>query len=311
MRVLVTGAAGFIGSAISKSALERGYEVQGLDCYLPDLYENQTKELRVKDLLKFPNFSFIEQDLRGNLKNLDFSNIELVIHCAAMAGLAQSWSNFRTYQDCNLLGTFNLISQVVNYENIRFMHASTSSVYGKYAIGDELTTISPASPYGITKFAAEQVIANFQTTHGFAATILRLFSVYGPNQRPDMAYSKFIAAMYAGKELEILGDGKQIRSNTYIDDVVAAFWAASRSEYANHIFNVSGSEPHSLLEFVELASTLLKVDPKVKFSPARQGDQIDTRGDSSLLRKTTGWEQKVSFRQGIEAQISTFLKNQK
>ncbi len=308
MKILVTGAAGFIGSAISRSALERGHTVQGLDCYLPDLYENDTKKLRIDELRKFPNFSFLDVDLRSNLAPFDFSDVELVFHCAAMAGLAQSWSNFRTYQDCNLLGTFNLISQLVNNQNLRFLHASTSSVYGRYAIGDESTRIGPASPYGITKFAAEQVVNNFQVTHGFSATILRLFSVYGPNQRPDMAYSKFISAMHGGNEIKIFGDGKQIRSNTYIDDVVSAFWAASSPEFANHTFNVSGSEPHTLLEFVELASLLLKTKPKVQFLPARMGDQIDTRGDSTLLRNATGWEQKTSFRKGVESQISSFLK---
>jgi len=310
LRVLVTGAAGFIGSAISRSALERGHSVQGLDCFLPDLYDNRTKKLRVDELLKYPGFSFSELDLRGNLENLDLRNIDLVIHCAAMAGLAHSWANFRTYQDCNLLGTFNLLSRLVKYDNIRFLHASTSSVYGKYARGSELTTIDPASPYGITKFAAEQVVHNFQATHGLSATILRLFSVYGPNQRPDMAYSKFILAMYRGQEIEIFGDGKQIRSNTYIDDVVAAFWAASNPKCVGYTFNVSGSEPHSLLEFVDLAASLLKVTPRVRFAQARLGDQIDTRGDSTLLHKITGWEQKVSFKRGIESQISIFLEQQ-
>ena len=309
MNVLITGVAGFIGSALAQSAISKGYRVHGLDCFLPDLYGNDVKESRVKFLRTKPSFTFIERDLRLDLSSLDISEVDLVIHCAAMAGLSQSWTNFRTYQDCNLLSTFNLVAHLSQYPRVKLIHASTSSVYGKFAVGDESLSTKPVSPYGVTKFAAEQVVQNYVDSHGISANILRLFSVYGPNQRPDMAYSKFISQLYSGQELEIYGDGQQVRSNTYIDDVVEAFWSVQESDKVGETFNVSGFESRKLQEFIDLASSLLNVVPKVRFLPSRVGDQLTTIGDSRKLNLLTGWRAKVNFTDGVRSQINAFLEN--
>ena len=307
MNLLVTGAAGFIGSAISRKALKIGYEVYGLDCFLPDLYSNAPKEDRIKVLKNNSKFHFIDLDIRDDLTELNLNGIDLIIHCAAMAGLKNSWSNFKTYQDCNSLGTFNLVSKTVNYPGIHFIYASTSSVYGKYAVGNERSQILPASPYGITKYAAEQIVRNFEQSHGLSATILRLFSVYGPDQRPDMAFSKFISAMHSNKSIEIYGDGLQIRTNTYIDDAVDAFFSVSDTRFSGQTFNVAGDESHNLLEFIDLCSSIMKVSPDVKFLESRLGDQIETKGDSNLLSELTGWQPKINFEQGVLLQIESFL----
>ena len=158
----------------------------------------------------------------------------------------------------------------------------------KETIGNEQIKIKPVSPYGITKYGSELVIQYFREVFGLSGTVLRLFSVYGPNQRNDMAYSKITKALSNGSKIEIFGNGKQIRTNTYIDDVVSAFWAVADRKFDGYIFNVSGEEPHTLLDFIEIASDILEVKPKLSFIKERVGDQIETRGDSTLLKIKTG-----------------------
>ncbi|CAN2231163.1 NAD-dependent epimerase/dehydratase family protein [Candidatus Planktophila versatilis] len=309
MKYLVTGSAGFIGSALAGKLLNLGHEVVGVDCYLPNLYSEHTKQKRTKELLAFEKYEFIEHDLRDHFPIQLLDDCAAVFNLAAMAGLAPSWNDFDTYVGCNLSATNNLLAALSTKPKIRLIHASTSSVYGDIQNGDESAELQPISPYGVTKLAAENLIQSYARKGGLNYINLRLFSVYGPDQRIDMAYSRIISAIYNQETVQIFGTGAQSRSNTYIDDVVEAFILAEKSLLRNETLNICGDEEISLLQFVEMASEKIKISPEIEFGPVRAGDQRVTKGDNSKAKKLLGWNPKVDFSQGIDLQISAFLKD--
>ena len=218
MRVLVTGVAGFVGSHLAERLLADGQEVVGLDCFT-DYYPRPVKERNLVNLLGSPGFEFHELDLRRDDLEPVMSGVDVVVNEAAMAGLMRSWTDLDGYVSCNLLGLERLIQASAAVG--RFVHISTSSVYGTDAVGDEEAPTRPVSPYGVTKLAAEKLLLAHVEVHGFPGTILRYFSIYGPRQRPDMAYHLFTEAMLDGRPIVVFGDGLQSRSNTFVSDAVA------------------------------------------------------------------------------------------
>ena len=207
MKVLVTGAAGFIGSAVTEELARQGHAVVAVDALLGGLYPSGEKMARRQRLETNPSVDFHRLDLReADLSALP-SGITHVIHEAAMPGLGLSWNDFALYESCNLAATARLIEAAAEWPLDRFIQISTSSVYGKTAAGDETLALAPASPYGVTKLAAENLALAHWRDSAFPASILRYFSVYGPGQRPDMAYRNFIAKALAGEKITLFGTG--------------------------------------------------------------------------------------------------------
>src|SRR5439155_19041214 len=222
MNCLVTGAAGFIASHLAERLLADGHAVTGIDCFTP-YYPRPVKERNLSAVLGKPHFTFHELDLSAGVPADAVAGAEWVFHLAAMPGLTRSWTDFDSYARHNLTATHRLLEALKGSPGLKkLIYASTSSVYGKYASGDESLPTRPSSPYGITKLAAENLCRVYGEEFGVPAVVLRYFSVYGPRQRPEMGYHLFIDVILKGRPIPLTGDGLQVRGNTYIADCVDA-----------------------------------------------------------------------------------------
>ena len=303
MRAVVTGVAGFIGSHVAEELVARGHDVVGIDCFT-DYYARDLKERNLEQLRRDPRFSFEELDLRSGSVEQAIDGADVVIHLAAMAGLLRSWTDVDAYQSCNFTATHRLIEASRRVGVQRFVHASTSSVYGSHAIGDESGELAPTSPYGVTKLAAEKLVGAFAQTHGFPAVVLRYFSIYGPRQRPDMGYFQFVEALLDDRPITVHGDGRQSRSNTYIDDCVKGTVAAALSDSGTgDVFNIGGGEVVDVLDVLAILGSLTGTEPKIEWGPPRPGDQRHTRADVTKAAAVFGYEPTVSARDGLAAQV--------
>jgi nucleoside-diphosphate-sugar epimerase len=221
-----------------------------------------------------------------------------------MPGLARSWTDVELYTTCNLLATQRLVEAALDAAVPKLVHASTSSVYGSDAVGDETTPTQPISPYGVTKLAAEHLILAHVRTGGLPATILRYFSMFGPRQRPDMAYHIFIEALIDGRPITVFGDGEQSRSNTFIADCVRGTIAAIEDAEVGAIYNIAGGEEITLNEAIATIARVLGVEPVIDNKPARPGDQRRTFADTAKARAAFGFEPVVGATEGLEAQVA-------
>ncbi|RKX30542.1 MAG: nucleotide sugar epimerase [Verrucomicrobia bacterium] len=304
MKCIVTGAAGFIGSHLCEALVAEGHEVVGIDAFIP-YYPRAIKESNLHDLRRRPEFTFVEGDLRT--MNLDplMKGVDVVFHLAAMPGLMKSWSDLDLYSTCNILATQRLLEAARHYSVAHFIHASTSSVYGRNADGDEASPLRPVSPYGVTKLAAEHLCLAYRENFGIPVTILRYFSVYGPRQRPDMGYHILIRSILEGTPFPLYGDGEQTRSNTFIRDCIAAtLLAAQRRDVSiGEIFNVGGGQVVSLNEVIAMVEKLAGRKARIERRPPRPGDQRHTCADISKARKLLGYEPTTPVSQGLQAQL--------
>lgn len=303
-RCMVTGAAGFIGSHLSEALTERGVDVVGLDCFVP-YYPREIKERNLATLRGRPNFHFHEADLRGaDLRPL-VDGCDVVFHLAAMPGLMKSWSDFSLYNTCNCDATLRLLEAAREVRLPQFIHVSTSSVYGKEATQGEDARPSPFSPYGITKLAAENLCRAFEANFGLPITILRYFSVYGPRQRPDMAYHILIRTLLGGGTFTLYGDGEQTRSNTFVADCVkATLLAAERRENAlGQVFNVGGGEIVSLNRVIQMLEELTGRKARIDRKPPRPGDQKHTAANIDNARARLGYAPTTPVAAGLAAQV--------
>jgi nucleoside-diphosphate-sugar epimerase len=301
MKCLVTGAAGFIGSHLCERLLAQAHQVVGLDAFIP-YYPRPLKEANLHSLLKHPAFRFHEADLRQGVPAAATDGIEVVFHLAAMAGLTKSWTDFDLYEECNLRATQRLLEAMRGQKLQRFLYASTSSVYGRFSSGDETKPTRPISPYGVTKLAAENLCRAYAEEHGLPLVVLRYFSVYGPRQRPDMGYWKFINAILTGQTVTVFGDGKQVRGNTFIDDCVAATITAAQSP-PGETYNIGGGEAADVWDILHRIERLTGKKANTRQEPARAGDQRYTFADTSKLQRHTGWQPKVTLDEGLKQQI--------
>lgn len=303
MKVVVTGAAGFIGSTlVDQLAADSMNEVTALDCFLPDSYSAESKRLNIESFDKRANVKFYELDLR---KDFDFSlldGVDCLINEAAMPGLVKSWSDLDLYMACNVSAVDRLCKELVR-RSIPLVQISTSSVYGETATGNEGSNLKPTSPYGISKLAAENLIDAYSTQFGLRYTILRYFSVYGPRQRPDMAYNLICQSILEGKEFQVFGDGTQSRSNTFVSDVVDATIIAALSPASNEIYNIGGSEEVSLLDVISIIESLVGKKANFQFGPERPGDQLRTMANIEKAKRNLNWSPKVSLQEGLGKQI--------
>jgi nucleoside-diphosphate-sugar epimerase len=302
MKCLVTGAAGFIGSHLCERLLHAGHSVTGVDAFIP-YYPRSMKESNLAPLLAHPSFSFHECDLRNAALAGRVGGTEVVFHLAAMPGLTKSWTDFELYETCNLLATQRLVEAARRSDGLRrFIYASTSSVYGRTSSGDEALPTKPISPYGVTKLAAENLCNAYAEEYGLPLVVLRYFSVYGPRQRPDMGYHRFIQALLTDEPVTVYGDGIQIRGNTYVDDCVDATLAAVEAP-AGETYNVGGGETASVWQILQKLEAIIGRRATIRQEPARPGDQRSTAADTNKLRRDLGWHPRVTLDEGLARQV--------
>ncbi len=302
MRCLVTGAAGFIGSHLAEALLAEGHSVIGVDCFT-DYYPRPIKEANLARLRETPSFTFYDADLRSaNLAPM-VDGVDVIFHEAAMAGLLRSWTEFESYMTCNLLATQRLLEASRGAGVGHFVHASTSSVYGREATGDETHPLNPVSPYGVTKLAAENLVRSYGETFGVPFTMLRYFSVYGPRQRPDMGIYILIDAVLNGKPMTIFGDGEQTRGNTYVSDAVGANLLAVAHGPTGEAFNIGGGSNISWNRTIALVEGIVGRPLQRVPGPPRPGGQRHALADTSKAHTVLGWQPTVDIETGLRAQV--------
>ena len=304
MKVLVTGAAGFIGSSVTKALSMQGHRVVAVDALLGGLYPADEKKARFEMLADLDGVDPHHLDLRDDDLSVLPSDITHVIHEAAMPGLGLSWNDFALYESCNLGATARVIEAAQHWDLEKFVQVSTSSVYGKNAAGDENLPLAPASPYGVTKLAAENLALAHWRDSEFPATVLRYFSVYGPGQRPDMAYRRFIQQALRNETISLYGSGEQTRSNTYIDDCVTATISALTLGGKGEIYNISGNAERSIKEALEIIGRHVGQALDIEHLPAARGDQVRTMGDTSKAQSELCFTHTVDLDEGLARQVA-------
>jgi nucleoside-diphosphate-sugar epimerase len=303
MRCLVTGAAGFIGSHLCEALLRAGHAVVGLDAFIP-FYPRAAKQANLAPCLGHPDFAFHELDLRSDPLGPALDGVGAVFHLAAMPGLTRSWTDFDLYQSCNLTATQRLLEALRPRPRLeRFVYASTSSVYGKFGSGDEMLPTRPVSPYGVTKLAGENLCRAHADEHGLPLVVLRYFSVYGPRQRPDMGYHRFIQALLRGQPVVVHGDGLQARGNTYVEDCVEATVRALGAP-PGEVYNIGGGETANVWEVLAKLEGLLGWRAVVRREPPRPGDQRFTAADTGKVQRHLGWQPAVGLDEGLARQVA-------
>jgi nucleoside-diphosphate-sugar epimerase len=306
VRALITGVAGFVGSTLAERLVRDGHEVVGIDCFT-DYYAREIKERNVAGLRTGPRFELIEADLVGMDLSAALRGVDVVFHQAAQAGVRASWGRtFETYVHSNILATQLLLEAVRDAGTVRrFVYASSSSVYGDTPDLPmrETSLPHPYSPYGVTKLAAEHLAELYRHNFGVPAVSLRYFTVYGPRQRPDMGFHRFIARMLRGEALPVYGDGEQTRDFTYVDDIVEANIQAATREGALGVYNVGGGSRvtlnHVLLTLADVMGSSLKRDA----GPEQAGDVKHTYADTTRARADLGYAPAVDLREGLKRMV--------
>lgn len=302
---LVTGAAGFIGSTLSERLLADGVRVTGVDCFT-DYYDPALKRRNLEAAAKHPGFRMLELDL-GAADLAALPDVDVVFHQAAQAGVRASWGReFTSYVHHNVLATQRLLERYRDAKLERFVYASSSSVYGdaeRYPT-DEALLPRPFSPYGVTKLAGEHLVLLYGRNFGLPVAALRYFTVYGPRQRPDMAFHRFCRALLKGDEILVYGDGRQSRDFTYIDDAVEANVRAWKRAAPQGVYNVGGGSQVEVLEAIALLEGALGVKAKLRFEPRPPGDPLRTRADAARLRADLDYATRVGIADGLAAEAA-------
>lgn len=302
-RVLVTGAAGFIGSHLVNRLLAGGYEVVGVDAFT-GYYSRRRKERNLASAASEAGFRLVEGDLL--LLDLDalLGGADCVVHLAGEPGVRRSWgANFPRYVERNVLTTGRLLDAAGRVGVAKFVYASSSSVYGPdpgRPVGEDYLR-RPASPYGLSKLAAEELVGLHARERGVSATILRYFTVYGPRQRPEMALSRFVFAALRGRPVDIYGDGQQRRDMTYVSDAVEATVAALGAP--DGIYNVGGGTHATVDEMLGAVRRVTGAPVEARYGPEAEGDVRSTWADSSRARRVLGYEPRVGLDEGLAAQV--------
>jgi UDP-glucuronate 4-epimerase len=305
VHVLVTGVAGFIGSHVAEALLARGDAVRGVDSFL-DYYPRPVKERNLGGLRRGAGFSFVEADLVGADLEALTADVDAVIHLAAQAGVRASWGkDFRIYCDANILATQRLLDACAAHGKRRFVYSSSSSIYGD---APDLPTLEttlprPISPYGVSKLAGEHLCRLYSQSSPVETVALRYFTVYGPRQRPDMAFHRFIRAQLRGDELTVFDDGDQTRDFTFVGDAVAANLLALEAGAPGEAYNIGGGSRVSVNHVLGLLGELTGKPVRVARSERQRGDVRDTHASTEKARRELGWQPKTQLRDGLAAEI--------
>ena len=300
---IVTGVAGFIGSHLAENILKQGDRIIGID-QINDYYDVNQKQANIAHLQQYPNFEFIKADIQ-ELNWLELlKDVDVVYHQAAQAGVRSSWGKgFYDYTERNINATQIILEAAKEVNSIkRFVYASSSSVYGNAEKMPTSETIPPVpvSPYGITKLAAERMCLLYYQNFNVPITALRYFTVYGPRQRPDMAFHKFFKAVIKDEAISVYGDGQQTRDFTFISDAVAANLAAgSVPEAIGQVFNIGGGSRVNLMDVLAIIEKTVKQPIKKEFVAKARGDARHTSADISKAQRILGYQPKVSLSEGL------------
>ncbi len=321
-RCLVTGVAGFIGSHLAERLLAEGHEVVGIDRF-SDYYPRATKQANLQPLLTSPRFRLVEASLCSCDLHPLLEGVEVVFHEAAQPGVRASWGQtFQTYSEDNILATQRLLEACKGGQVRRFVYASSSSVYGDATDlpVTEKTMTRPVSPYGVTKLAAEHLCYLYRANFGVPTVALRYFTVYGPRQRPDMGFHRFIEAIRVGKTIQIYGDGQQTRDSTFVTDAVEAnllvLNAPASAEFVRdrgisgwRVWNIGGGSRSSVNQIIALLERILGCKAVVKHVDAQHGDARHTWADVSSAHRELGFVPRTTLEEGLRAQVEWQMRH--
>jgi UDP-glucose 4-epimerase len=308
MLSVVTGVAGFIGSHLAERLIGEGHQVVGIDCFT-DYYPRLIKESNLDNLLSLPGFSFIE----GNLLDLNLPDLlkgtHFIFHQAAQAGVRSSWgTEFEVYTTLNLVATQRLLEACKKLAIEKFIFASSSSVYGdsKELPLREDSVLKPVSPYGVTKLAGEHLCMSYWKNYNIPTITLRYFTVYGPRQRPDMAFHKFMGALLQDKDIEIYGDGLQTRDFTFISDAVEGNLLAMKNTLVGEVFNIGGGSRVTVNDVLGTMKKITLKNPRIVYQDVQKGDVKHTLADTRKAINTLGYSPQVDLKTGLEKQWEWF-----
>ena len=310
-KVVVTGAAGFIGSHLCDRLLAEGHQVVGIDSF-SDYYERERKKRNIEEARSHENFSLVELDMVDGDVARALRGAAVVFHLAGQPGVRPSWGDhFDRYVHDNIAATQRLLEAVRESPVKRLVFASSSSVYGDAEMfpTKETALPRPVSPYGMTKLAAEHLVFVYTRNFGIPATSLRYFTVYGPRQRPDMAFDRFMEALVDRDEIEIYGDGEQTREFTYVSDAVDGTVKAASADVVGQVINLGGGSRVSVNRVLDTLEGISGTTVRRRHLPAAPGDPRHTGASINLAREKLGWEPRVSLRQGLTLQWEWFLAN--
>ncbi len=310
MRAAVTGAAGFIGSHLCDRLLADGHQVVGIDCFR-SYYPRRLKEQNVAGALEHANFEFHELDLTQAELAPILAGADVVFHLAGQPGVRPSWGrDFDQYVWDNVIATQRLLECLKDTPVKRLVYASSSSAYGNAEAfpTKESALPRPISPYGLTKLAGEQLALLYMHNFGTPVVALRYFTVYGPRQRPDMAFSRFIDAVTSGRPIEILGDGEQIREFTYVSDAVDGTIKAGSADVAGLVINLGGGSHVTVNRALDLLAEVSETQISRQHLANAAGDPRRTSASISIARSRLGWEPRVSLAQGLLQQWNWFTQ---
>jgi nucleoside-diphosphate-sugar epimerase len=306
MKALVTGAAGFIGSTLTERLLADGADVVGIDCFT-DYYERAVKERNLSGARRHPRFRFLDARIQDvDLRALLADRTHL-FHLAAQAGVRKSWGrDFAIYTTNNIEATQVLLEAVAGNPTLeRFVYSSSSSVYGDLVAMPmrEDALPQPVSPYGVSKLAAEQLCYLYFANFGVPTVSLRYFTVYGPRQRPDMGFHKFLRATLRNEPITVYGDGEQTRDFTFVGDAVEANVSAAQRGIAGRVYNIGGGSRVSVNHVLDVIGRVTGRPPRVVREADQKGDMRHTYADTQLARADLGFAPAVGLEEGLTAEF--------
>ena len=301
MRALVTGAAGFIGSTLVERLLADGWDVTAVDSF-SDYYPRWMKELNISQALLSSRYRLVEADIAKDDVELLLDGVDVVFHLAARAGVRRSWGqSFDEYLADNQLATQRLLEAARTSRLCKLVYASSSSIYGdaeSYPTA-ESTLPKPISPYGVTKLAAEHLCWLYWRRFEVPTISLRLFTVYGPRQRPDMAFHIFSRSLIEGRPIRVFGDGEQSREFTYVDDVAAGMLAAAEHGREGEVYNLGGGSEATVSETIRLLEGIARRRATVEYVESQPGDARKTSADITKAITELGYEPRTALTEGL------------
>lgn len=310
-KVIVTGAAGFIGSHLCERLISEGYRVTAVDS-LTDYYDPERKRRHLARIIPHDRMTFLEEDLNHCELDGILDGAVCVFHLAAQAGVRMSWGReFSHYVDSNILATQRLLEALKSKGSVRLVYSSSSSIYGESANLPmrEEDKPNPLSPYGVTKLSGEHLCVLYNANFGTDFIALRYFTVYGPRQRPDMAFSRFVTSALRGEPVDVYGDGKQTRDFTFVSDAVRANMLAMKYEGGRRIFNIGGGSRVSILEVLKIIGEKTGRRMRIDFLPKAEGDVRDTWADTARASRELGFSPEVGLEEGIEKEIEWYREH--